>query len=120
MRQRNDGTNSRHRLSNMDSQVVLSVPVHLFFESGKIHGVLGVHVDDVIGEVEMRFSTESWRQCAKSLTVEHGMLAIFGFKGRQISQMPNGEIVCGGGTVTSMSLKKLMCLRTTKRCLSVS
>ena len=50
MRQRNGGTDSRHRLSNMDSQVVLSIHVHMFFrKSGKIHGVLGVHVDDVIG-----------------------------------------------------------------------
>ena len=50
MRQRNGGTDSRHRLSNMDSQVVLSIHVHLFFEKvEKIHGVLGVHVDDVIG-----------------------------------------------------------------------
>ena len=29
---RNGGTDSRHRLSNMDSQVVLSIHVHLFFE----------------------------------------------------------------------------------------
>ena len=49
MRQRNGGTDSRRRLSNMDSQAVLSIHVHLFCESGKIHGVLGVHVDDVIG-----------------------------------------------------------------------
>ena len=32
MRQRNGGTDSRHRLSNMDSQVVLSIHVHLFFK----------------------------------------------------------------------------------------
>ena len=33
-----------------DSQVVLSIQVHLLFERvEKIHGVLGVHVDDVIG-----------------------------------------------------------------------
>ena len=33
----------------MDSQVVLSIHVHLFFEKvEKIDGVLGVHVDDVI------------------------------------------------------------------------
>ena len=35
MRQRNDGTDSIHRLSNMDSQVVLSIHVHLFFEKVK-------------------------------------------------------------------------------------
>ena len=32
MRQRNGGTDSRHLSSNMDSQVVLSIHVHLFFE----------------------------------------------------------------------------------------
>ena len=32
MRQRNGGTDSRHRLSNMDLQVVLSIHVRLFFE----------------------------------------------------------------------------------------
>ena len=32
MRHRNGGSDSRHRLSNMDSQVVLSIHVHLFFE----------------------------------------------------------------------------------------
>ena len=35
---------------NMDSQVVLSIHVHLIFKRvEKIHGVLGVHVDVVIG-----------------------------------------------------------------------
>ena len=29
---KNGGTDSRHRLSNMDSQVVLSIHVHLFFK----------------------------------------------------------------------------------------
>ena len=32
MRQRNGGTDSRHRLSNIDLQVVLSIHVHLFFK----------------------------------------------------------------------------------------
>ena len=53
------GTDSRHRLSNMDSQVVLSIHVHMFFKRvEKSIGVLGVHVDDVIGG-GMKLSTES-------------------------------------------------------------
>ena len=35
---KNGGTDSRHRLSIMDSQGVLSIHVHLFFKSGKIPG----------------------------------------------------------------------------------
>ena len=43
-------TDSRNRSSNMISQVVLSIHVHLFFKRvGKIHGMLRVHVDDVFG-----------------------------------------------------------------------
>ena len=57
---------------------------------GKIHGVLSVHVDDVIGggdetfdrirtTVRKDFDNESWD------------IGSFRFKGRQVSQMPNGE-----------------------------
>ena len=35
MRQRNGGTDSRHRFSNMELQVVLAIHVHLFFEKVK-------------------------------------------------------------------------------------
>ena len=53
--------------------------------SGKIHGVLGVRVDDVIvgGDAEscQEFDFGAWD------------VGNFRFKGRQISQMPNGEIV---------------------------
>ena len=85
---------SRHRLSNMDSQVVLSIHVHLFFERvEKIHGVLGVHVDDVIGggnEIFDRIMTT----VRKEFDFGAWDVGNFRFKGRQISQMPNGEIVC--------------------------
>ena len=48
--------------------------------SGKIHGVLGVHVDDVIGGGDEIFD--------RIMTVVRKE-----FDFRQISQMPNGEIV---------------------------
>ena len=62
-------------------------------KSGKIHGVLGVHVDDVIGggnqifdrimtTVRKEFDFGAWDVCN------------FRLKGRQISKKPNGEIVC--------------------------
>ena len=93
MRQRNGGTDSRHHLSNMDSQVVLSIHVHLFFESGKIHGVLGVHVDDVIGGGNETFD-RIMTTVRKEFDFGAWDVGNFRFKGRQISQMPNGEIVC--------------------------
>ena len=62
-------------------------------KSGKIHGVLGVHVDDVIGggnEIVDRIMTT----VRKEFDFEAWDVGNFRFKGRQISQMPNGEIVC--------------------------
>ena len=60
--------------------------------SGKIHGVLGVHVDDVIGGGDETFD--------KIMTAVHKEfdfgawdIGNFRFKGHQISQMPNGGIV---------------------------
>ena len=61
-------------------------------KSGTIHGVLGVHVDDVIGggngtvdrvmtKVRKEFDFGAWD------------VGNFRFKSRQISRMPNGEIV---------------------------
>ena len=61
-------------------------------KSGKIHGVLGVHVDDVIGggdEVFDRIMTA----VRKEFDFGAWDVGNFWFKGRQISQMPNGEIV---------------------------
>ena len=62
-------------------------------ESGKIHGVLGVHVDDVIGggnEIFDRIMTT----VRKEFDFGAWDVGNFRFKGGQISQMPNGEIVC--------------------------
>ena len=60
--------------------------------SGKIHGVLGVHVDDVIGG-----GNETFDRIMKAVRKEFDFgawdIGNFRFKGRQISQMPNGEIV---------------------------
>ena len=62
-------------------------------KSGKIHGVLGVHVDDVIGG-----GNETFDRIMTTVRKEFDFGAMdvgnFRFKGRQISQMPNGEIVC--------------------------
>ena len=62
-------------------------------KSGKIHGVLGVHVYDAIGggnEIFDRIMTTVRKE------FDFGAVDVgnFRFKGRQISQMPNGEIVC--------------------------
>ena len=47
MRQRNGGTDSRIRSSN--TSCALDPCTFVLRMSGQIHGVLGVHVDDVIG-----------------------------------------------------------------------
>ena len=86
MRQRNSGTDSRHRLSNMDSQVVVSI--HVLRKSGKIHGVLGVHVDDVIGGGNETFD-RIMTAVRKEFHFGAWVVGNFRFKGRQISQMPN-------------------------------
>ena len=60
--------------------------------SGKIHGVLGVHVDDVIDggdEILDRIMTA----VRKEFDFGAWDIGNFRFKGRQISQMPNGEFV---------------------------
>ena len=61
-------------------------------KSGKIHGVLGVHVDDVIGG-----GNETFDRIMTAVRKEFDFGAWdagnFRCKGRQISQMPNGEIV---------------------------
>ena len=58
-------------------------------KSGKIHGVLGVHVDDVIGggnEIFDRIMTT----VRKEFDFGAWDVGNFRSKGRQISQMPNG------------------------------
>ena len=60
--------------------------------SGKIHGVLGVHVDDVIGGGDETFD-RIMTAVRKEFDFEAWDVGNFRFKGRHISQMPNGEIV---------------------------
>ena len=62
-------------------------------KSGKIHGVLGVHVDDVIGGGNETFD-RIMTTVRKEFDFRAWDVGNFRFKGRQISQMPNGEIVC--------------------------
>ena len=61
-------------------------------KSGKIHGVLGVRVDDVIGG-----GNETFDRILTTVRKEFDFgawdVGNFRFKDRQISQMPNGEIV---------------------------
>ena len=59
----------------------------------KIHGVLGVHVDDVIGGAKEIFD-RIMTTVRKEFDFGAWDVGNFRFKGRQISQMPNGEIVC--------------------------
>ena len=93
MRQRNGGTDSRHRLSNMDSQSCALDPcAFVLRKSGQIHGVLGVHVHDVIGGGNETFD-RIMTAVRKEFDFGAWDVGNFRFKGRQISQMPNGEIV---------------------------
>ena len=84
----------------------------------KIHGVLGVHVDGVIGG-----GNETFHRIMTAVRKEFDFgawdIGNFRFKGRQISQMPNEEIVFDMDS-TSMSLNKLKCPRPTKPSLCVS
>ena len=87
-------------------------------KSGQIHGVLGVHVDDVVGGGNETFD-RIMTAVRKEFDFGAWDVGNFRFKGRQISQMPNGEIVFDMDS-TSMSLNKLKCPRPTKPSLSVS
>ena len=60
--------------------------------SGKIHGVLGVHVDDVIGGGDETFD-RIMTAVHKEFDFGAWDIGNFRFKGHQISQMPNGGIV---------------------------
>ena len=80
--------------------------------SGKIHGVLGVHVDDVTGGGDETFD-RIMTAVRKEFNFGAWDVGNFRFKGRQISQMPNEEIVLTWNS-TSMSLNKLKCPRQTK------
>ena len=84
----------------------------------KIHGVLGVHVDDVIGGGNETFD-RIMTAVRKEFDFGAWDIGNFRFKGRQISQMPNEEFVFDMDS-TSMSLNKLKCLRPTTPSLCVS
>ena len=58
----------------------------------KIHGVLGVHVDDVIGSGDETFD-RIMTAVRKEFDFGAWGVGNFRFNGRQISQMPNGKIV---------------------------
>ena len=62
-------------------------------KSGQIHGVLGVHVDYVIGGGNETFD-RIMTTVRKEFDCGAWDVGNFRFKGRQISQMPNGENVC--------------------------
>ena len=61
-------------------------------KSGKIHGVLGVHVDDVEGGGDETFERIK-TTVRKEFDFEAWDVGNFRFKGRQISLMASGEIV---------------------------
>ena len=75
-----------------------------------------MHTDDVIGGGYETFD-RTMTTVRKEFDFGAWDVGNFRFKGRQISQMANGEIVFDS---TSMSLNKLMCPRPTKPSLSVS
>ena len=87
--------------------------------SGKIHGVLGVHVDDVIGGGDETLDRIMTAVRKEEFDFGAWDVGNFRFKGRQISQMPM-EKSCLTWNSTSMSLNKLKCPRPTKPRLSVS
>ena len=60
--------------------------------NGKNHGVLGVHIDDVIGGGDESFD-RFMTMVRKEFDFGAWDVGNFRFKGRQISQMPNGENV---------------------------
>ena len=66
--------------------------VFVLRKNGKVHGVLGVHVDDMIGggnETSNRVMTA----VRKEFDFGSWDIGNFRFKGRQFSQLPDGEIV---------------------------
>ena len=87
------GTDSRHRLSNMEIHKLSSRSMCICSsKEWKIHGVLGVHVDDVIGGGNETFD-RIMTAVHKEFDFGAWDVGNFRFKGCQISQMPNGEIV---------------------------
>ena len=77
-----------------------------------------MHVDDVIGGGNETFD-RTMTTVRKEFDFGTWDVGNFRFKGRQISQMPSGEIVCDMEQYKH-ELNKLMCPRPTKPSLSVS
>ena len=93
MRQRNGGTElNKSLIEHGFTSCDLDPCAFVLRTSGKIHGVLGVHVDDAIGGGDETFDRI---MTAVRNEFDFGAWDVgnFRFKGRQISQMPNGEIV---------------------------
>ena len=83
MHQRNGGTGSESRSSNMVLRVVLSTHAYLFFEKVEkfMECSVCISTNRVMTAVRKEFDFGSWD------------IGNFRLKGRQISQMPNGDIV---------------------------
>ena len=66
--------------------------VFVLRKSGNVHGVIGVHVNDMIGSGNKTFN-RVMTAVLKEFDFGSWDIGNFRFKGRQISQMPNGEFV---------------------------
>ena len=86
--------------------------------SGKIHGVLSVHVDDVISGGDETFD-RIMTAVRKEFDFGAWEVGNFRFKSREISQMPNGEIVFDMEQYKH-ELEQIEVSRPTKPSLSVS
>ena len=71
---------------------LFSRPVFVLGKTGKVHGVLGVHVDDTIGGGNETFN-RVMTAVRKEFDFGSWDIGNFRFKGRQISQMPKEDIV---------------------------
>ena len=74
------------------TRCALDLCVFLLRKSGKFHGVLGVHVDDLIGGGNETFEPVM-TAVRKEFAFGSWDIGNFRFKGCQICQMTNGEIV---------------------------
>ena len=88
-------------------------------KSGTIHGVLGVHFDDVIGGGNETFDRIMTTVRTEFDLGEQRTLAIFGSRVARFRRC-HVEKLCATWNSTSMSLNNLMCPRQTKPSLSVS
>ena len=93
MRQRNGGDRLKKSLIEHGfTSCALDPRALVLQKSGQVHWVLGVHVDDAIGGGNETFDRILTAVC-KEFDCGAWHVGNFRFKGRQISQMPNREIV---------------------------